>query len=242
MVCYDTDVNTKRATGKKMIVWMDSDIFRICVGVVRPSMTERQNGNISFGVYLRDISEIREGTYSTHFLSAVEEPPRSTCLSIVGSERTISLELPSEFTRDWFLSRLRLLAEDILVAQEKSIRKFRVWENYANQKRLNDMRSIDTLEELLTQGILVQAHLRRGDIVNATLKFDKSINCLSLNYTEKSSFFSFAAMKSDVCVYIYIHSYIYMYVSYSTSLVSGRHFSRCFVVPHLIDIAVIFLR
>jgi hypothetical protein len=74
----------------------DSDIFRICVGAVRPSLSERQKGNVAVGVYLRDISEIRPGNYSHHFLNASDTPSPSNCMSLVATERTISLELPSE--------------------------------------------------------------------------------------------------------------------------------------------------
>ena len=75
----------------------DSDIYRICVDSVRPSMAERAQGKIPPGVYLRDIAEIREGAESFHFTEN-KSPPRNSnnCLSLVGSEKTISLELPSK--------------------------------------------------------------------------------------------------------------------------------------------------
>ncbi len=75
----------------------DSDIYRICVDAVRPSMAERAQGKIPPGLYLRDISEVREGSESYHF-SHNKTPPKESdnCLSLVGSELTISLELPSK--------------------------------------------------------------------------------------------------------------------------------------------------
>jgi hypothetical protein len=67
------------------------------VDSVRPSMAERAQGKIPPGIYLRDIAEIREGAESFQFTEN-RQPPRNpnNCLSIVGSERTISLELPSK--------------------------------------------------------------------------------------------------------------------------------------------------
>ena len=64
---------------------------------VRPSMAERAQGKIPPGIYLRDIAEIREGAESFQFTEN-KVPPRdiNNCLSLVGSERTISLELPSK--------------------------------------------------------------------------------------------------------------------------------------------------
>ncbi len=60
-------------------------------------MAERAQGKIPPGIYLRDIAEIREGAESFQFTEN-KVPPRdiNNCLSLVGSERTISLELPSK--------------------------------------------------------------------------------------------------------------------------------------------------
>ena len=60
-------------------------------------MAERARGKIPPGLYLRDVSEIREGADSFHF-DQNKHPPtdHDNCLSMVGSERTISLELPSK--------------------------------------------------------------------------------------------------------------------------------------------------
>lgn len=60
-------------------------------------MAERAQGKIPPGIYLRDIAEIREGAESFQFTEN-KTPPRNinNCLSLVGSERTIALELPSK--------------------------------------------------------------------------------------------------------------------------------------------------
>ncbi len=60
-------------------------------------MAERAQGKIPPGLYLRDISEVREGADAFHFAKN-KTPPKEpdNCLSLVGSELTISLELPSK--------------------------------------------------------------------------------------------------------------------------------------------------
>ncbi len=119
-------------------------------------MAERAQGKIPPGLYLRDIAEIREGAESFHFTEN-RTPPRNVnnCLSIVGSERTISLELPSKFTRDWFLTRLRLLADDILVEQERMARKYKIWEK-ARQLNPAETESVAKLQGLLERGVQVR--------------------------------------------------------------------------------------
>ena len=80
-----------------MNVLQDSDIYRICVDTVRPSMADRAQGKIPAGLYLRDISEVRDGSDAYQFTHN-KVPPRESdnCLTLVGSERTIALELPSK--------------------------------------------------------------------------------------------------------------------------------------------------
>lgn len=54
-------------------------------------------GKIAPGLYIRDISEIREGRNSYHFKNYSPRPPEEDrLLSIIGTEKTISLELPSQ--------------------------------------------------------------------------------------------------------------------------------------------------
>lgn len=53
--------------------------------------------NPSDGIYLRDLSEIRAGVNSYDF-QHTKYPPDSPhyCLCLIGSERTISLEMPDK--------------------------------------------------------------------------------------------------------------------------------------------------
>lgn len=59
-----------------------------------------------------------------------------------------------QFTRDWFLKRFRLLANDILVDQERANRKFKL----DNMRILNEneISKVHDLEALLIRGVQVQ--------------------------------------------------------------------------------------
>jgi hypothetical protein len=176
-------------------------------------MAERSEGKIPPGLYLRDIAEIREGAESFQFTEN-KIPPRNVhnCLSLVGSERTISLELPSKvlsvslffntcwctyfitlyctlmkFTRDWFLTRFRLLAEDILVDQERMTRKFKIWEK-ARQLTAEETQSVAKLQALLDRGIQVKHHDVHGNISDAVLRYAAVSNDLQL-YSKQEGFF-----------------------------------------------------
>lgn len=68
-------------------------------------MAERAMGKIAPGIYIRDISEIREGINSYHFKHFSPRPvDDDRLLSIIGTEKTISLELPSQ-VRNFHLPR-----------------------------------------------------------------------------------------------------------------------------------------
>mmetsp|Transcript_6955 Transcript_6955/g.11767 ORF Transcript_6955/g.11767 Transcript_6955/m.11767 type:complete len:314 (-) Transcript_6955:598-1539(-) len=190
MTQYETDPNTHKSTVGTKIVWMDSDIYRICVDHVRPSMAERAQGKIPPGIYLRDIAEIREGAESFQFTEN-KVPPRdiNNCLSLVGSERTISLELPSKFTRDWFLTRFRLLAEDILVDQERQSRRFKVWEK-ARQLSPVETQEVAQLQSLLERGVQVLHHELSGKVVESVLRYARVSNDLQLVSKHEGFFFT----------------------------------------------------
>ena len=102
------------------LVWMDADILRICADSIRPTLVDRALGKIPPGLYLRDISEVREGYSSLDFKKSATPPQdKDRCLALVGSERTICLEMPSKFARDWFLERFRCIVNDVLTDDEK---------------------------------------------------------------------------------------------------------------------------
>jgi hypothetical protein len=59
-----------------------------------------------------------------------------------------------QFTRDWFLTRFRLLADDILVEQERQARRFKIWER-ARQLNPTETQAVAKLQGLLERGIQV---------------------------------------------------------------------------------------
>jgi len=177
MVQYEANNLTGRTSIGDRIVWMDSDIYRICVDSVRPSIAERAMGKIPPGIYLRDISEVREGIDTYNFKKNKKKPSDvDTCLSLIGSERTISLELPSKFTRDWFIQRFRLLAEDILVEQEKKIRKYKIWEHF-RQLTPSETQLVNNLQSILERGVELLHH-QSGKIEKSLLLFEAKTNTL----------------------------------------------------------------
>jgi hypothetical protein len=61
----------------------------------------------------------------------------------------------SQFTRDWFLTRFRLLADDILVEQERQTRQYKIWER-ARQLTPTETQAVAKLQGLLERGIQVR--------------------------------------------------------------------------------------
>ncbi|OQR92123.1 hypothetical protein ACHHYP_04041 [Achlya hypogyna] len=59
------------------------------------------------GLFLRDIAEVRAGTCTVGFTRCKLEASEDQCFSIVGSERTWDLELPTPAARDQAVARLR---------------------------------------------------------------------------------------------------------------------------------------
>eukprot|EP01038_Epipyxis_sp_PR26KG_P013980 gene13980-18750_t len=166
------------------IVWMDSDIYRICVDTNRLSLADRSKGIIPNGLYLRDISEVREGSDSFDF-SKIPPKDSDCCLILVGSESSISLELPSKFTRDWFLVRLRLLVKDILVEREQIIRKYKILDN-CRSLSIQDIPYVHNITSVLERGVQVLHHQRIGKIEKSILSYESSCNSLTLQPLQKS--------------------------------------------------------
>ena len=99
----------------------------------------------------------------------------------------------SQFTRDWFLVRFRLLAEDILVEQERMVRRYKIWEQY-RQLNATEVPLVSQLQTLLERGVQVTHHQLSGNIVdNAILRYDSAGNTLEL-WFQQAGYFS----KKDV--------------------------------------------
>lgn len=89
-------ISFSRGESLIFLFWQDPDILRICVDVSRPSQLDRSKGKVPPGLYLRDIGEVREGAKAYDFIHNAEQPEYDDrCLSLIGTERTICLELPS---------------------------------------------------------------------------------------------------------------------------------------------------
>jgi len=96
---YETNTVTKRSSVRKQTIWMDSDIYRICFASTRATYKRISRGKIPHGIFLRDISEVRDGAKAFDFTANQTRPPYpNRCMSIIGSEMTMSLEYPSKVT------------------------------------------------------------------------------------------------------------------------------------------------
>lgn len=82
-------------------------MFRVCIDEMQPTMAEKSLGKVSAGLYLRDISEVREGAHAENFIrlkASVENlMNKDCCLALVGSEATYCLELSTEVFKYYVL-------------------------------------------------------------------------------------------------------------------------------------------
>ena len=123
LTVYNTRLGNKGQQVIKNIVWIDPDILRICADTSRPSIVDRALGKVAVGLYMRDISEVREGDDALDFKTSPMPPlDRDKCLSLLGTERALCFEMPSKFARDWFLERFRHVIGDVLGEEERRSR------------------------------------------------------------------------------------------------------------------------
>lgn len=81
-------------TPANKILWLDPAEYRIRIGSKK---TEISGGSADKGIYVTDIAEIRQGPRTMTFGNFGKAPSKHrACLSIIGSERTIDVELPTE--------------------------------------------------------------------------------------------------------------------------------------------------
>jgi hypothetical protein len=96
MIHFDVSASD---TQRRKVVWVDAKIHRICVYYNKPEETDvaHGKGKVSPGIYLRDLSEVRRGFGAFDFMEN-EVPPETEgcCLALIGSERSICLQLPSK--------------------------------------------------------------------------------------------------------------------------------------------------
>ena len=173
VIHYESDWQTGKTTSTSKALWMEAELYRLCCDKERPNIKMRAKGIIPCGIYLRDVADIREGLDAFPFLNADTKPSNpDSCFSLVGSERTISLELPKG-SRDWLLTRLRLITEEILVDDERKNRKYKIWENM-NLLNNEERKQAENMAALLERGIELTQHDATGEIrPGSLLTFDK---------------------------------------------------------------------
>jgi hypothetical protein len=155
-------------------------MYRICIDTTRPTVAERLAGKIPPGLYLRDICEVRPGPDSVNF-KGNHKPPSSgdNCLSMIGSEKSYSIEFPSKFSRDWFHKRFILLVDDVLRPEERSAKRFRLWAHVTEISQ-HEITQANSLMQLLQRGIRVLQHCHNGDCREAILQYQKDEKALVL--------------------------------------------------------------
>lgn len=79
------------------VLWLDSNMFRICLDTARSTVSERIRGKIPPGIYLRDMCEVRPGfdTVNVKFNRVKPESPDQV-LTMIGTENSYTVELPSK--------------------------------------------------------------------------------------------------------------------------------------------------
>jgi hypothetical protein len=184
---YAINPKTGRTEITPKVMWIETEIYRLCCDVARPSIAQKSQGFVPRGLYLRDISEIRDGTDAHPFSGDKKPADGECCLSMIGTEGTLSLELPSQYTRDWFIARFRLITEDILTSDERRYRRFKIWEKI---KALGDedTRAARNIESLLIQGIKMEHHDKSGMVEPVLLQYSKQTNSIFIKKKSKKYF------------------------------------------------------
>jgi len=188
---YDYNVFTNKAAVGTKILWLDSDMYRICVNSSRPTVAERLAGKIPPGVYLRDICEVRPGPDAVNFSRNSRQPnDPDHCLSLIGTEKTYSIDFPSKFSRDWFHKRFILLVDDVLSPEERIAKRFRLWAavEEVTQEEITQSQHLATI---LQRGIEVIQHMHNGETRKSVLRYDPSEKQLTLSSKGKGGIFNF---------------------------------------------------
>lgn len=155
-------------------------MYRICLAATRPTVAERLAGKIPPGLYLRDICEIRPGPDSVNFNRNHKKPTDADhCLSLIGTEKTYSIEFPSKFSRDWFHKRFILLVDDVLSPEERSAKRFRLWAQVSEITQAEIVQA-NRMMQLLQRGIRVLQHCHTGECREGVLRYQREDKQLTL--------------------------------------------------------------
>lgn len=194
MTHYEVHKGFRRTYSNEMkMVWLNPDSLRLCVTKLRPSIAQNK---VYPGVYLRDVVDVVGGKHTFGFATQPEPPEfDETCLNIIASERTLCLQLPSEFSRNWFMERLRLLCDDILTTNEKSLRDSIKWTKMSNRVVVKDAQSYkdiaESTQDFLEKGVEVLCHSPSGSINESTLYYNQHDQRLEIK--QKGGFFCFVS-------------------------------------------------
>lgn len=173
-------------------------MYRICIATTRPTVAERLAGKIPPGLYLRDICEVRPGPDSVNFRRNNKPPSEADhCLSLIGTEKTYSIEFPSKFSRDWFHKRFILLVDDVLSPEERSAKRFRLWAQMAEMTQTDIIQANQT-QGLLQRGVVVVQHMHSGETRDAVLRYSSEDKRLTVTSRSRGGIFSWSRDEVEV--------------------------------------------
>jgi len=74
------------------------------------------------GLYLRDISQVRSGCNTVAFKkSQAHDPPTDKCFSLIGTERTLDMEMPTAFVRERVVAKFNLLLKALSPVPQRKL-------------------------------------------------------------------------------------------------------------------------
>jgi len=194
---YDFDVYANKATVGTRICWLDSDMYRIFINLSRPTVAERLSGKIPPGLYLRDICEVRPGPDAVNFSRNSRQPnDPDHCLSLIGTEKTFSIEFPSKFSRDWFHKRFILLVDDVLSPEERTAKRFRLWAA-VEEVTQEEIAQSQHLSRVLQRGVEVMQHMHSGETRKSVLRYDPNTKQMYLSSQGKGGLFNFTRTETE---------------------------------------------
>jgi hypothetical protein len=132
-------------TGSKpqdRVLWLDRSGERLYLDVEKRFDSK---GNEK-GLYLRDISQVRSGCNTQTFLKArAHAPPTEKCFSLIGTERTLDMEMPTAFVRDRLVAKFNLLLKALSRVSPRKVTG-------------EDASLLNQFQEVLIRGMEVYAH------------------------------------------------------------------------------------
>ena len=155
----------------------DKDVYRICIG----TQGTGKGAEKAKGLYVTDVCEVRQGPRTTTFANygdgAARTSSPASCLSLVGSERTLDMEFRDDEECDLFAERFTLLMDSI--NDDKT--RYRMYERHLVtqtgwRKPLSFSEAVDMqlVQDELVGGIMVLKYNKRGRTRPCTLMLDRA--------------------------------------------------------------------